>query len=76
MNDVAELSEMTIDELLKRWPQTLVVVKRLRLVCLGCAIAPFCTVAEAAVLHGLDRQELLGHLQVAIGESDPPEGNF
>ncbi|MDJ0752068.1 MAG: DUF1858 domain-containing protein [Ardenticatenaceae bacterium] len=70
MDDLFGLTQITIDEMLKRWPATVKVVHQLRLVCVGCGAAPFCTVAEAAKLHGLEVSMLLEQLATIIQEEE------
>ena len=56
--------DMTMDEIMRRWPATIHVVLRHQLLCVGCPIAGFHTVDDAIREHGLDgqkfRRELLG----------------
>jgi len=46
--------KMTMDEIMRRWPQTIRAVIRNGMLCVGCPIAPFHTAPEAAREHGLD----------------------
>ena len=48
MNGQQALSEMTIEEILVRWPETAVIFQEYAMACVGCAVAPFCTVKDAA----------------------------
>jgi hybrid cluster-associated redox disulfide protein len=49
----AEIEGMTIADLLVRWPDTAVVFHRHSMACVGCAVAPFYTVAEAAQVYNI-----------------------
>ena len=68
MADSQNLAQFSMDEVLSRWPATVGVVKQLNLACIGCAIAPFCTVSDAALLHGLDVETFVARLERAISQ--------
>ncbi len=69
----SELSQLTVDQVLARWPQTLAVFMRHHMACAGCAMAPFETVAEAAAIYHLELPRFLGALYPAIALSDEKE---
>jgi hybrid cluster-associated redox disulfide protein len=54
-----EISRMTVQEVMTRWPETVQLFQRLHILCPGCPVSTFCTVQDAAVLH---RQESLSQL--------------
>lgn len=55
--------ELTIDELLKRWPRSAEVLHRAGLSdCLGCAMAPFETLAEALRIYGVEAGPVVAEL--------------
>ena len=58
-------AELTVAETLERWPQTIPVFLRRRMACVGCAITPFETLAEAAVIYSLDLPQFLQELRQA-----------
>ena len=57
---------MTIDEVMRRWPATLKVMLRNRMLCIGCPIAIFHSVADVCDAHGIDREILAGELLEAM----------
>jgi hybrid cluster-associated redox disulfide protein len=59
-------SDLLVAEVMTRWPQTIPVFIRHRLACVGCAIAPFETLAEVAAIYSLDLDHLLDELEQAI----------
>jgi hybrid cluster-associated redox disulfide protein len=63
---------LTVTEVLARWPQTIPVFIRHRMACIGCAMAPFETLAEVAVIYELDLSRFLSELEQAI---ERPTGN-
>lgn len=58
-------AQLTVTEVLDRWPATVAVFERRGMACLGCAMARFYTVGEAASEYGLEVEDLLGELRRA-----------
>lgn len=69
----SELSQLTVDQVLARWPQTIPVFLRHHMACAGCVMAPFETVAEAAAIYHLDLSHFLSALYPAIAMSGDNE---
>lgn len=65
-----ELSQLTVAQVLARWPQTIPVFLHYHMACAGCVMAPFETVAEAASIYGLELSRFLSVLYPAIALSD------
>lgn len=65
--------ELTVEETLQRWPQTAGVFFRHRMACVGCAIAPFETLAEVSEIYEVNPDQLLQELQEAVQGT---EGRF
>ncbi len=57
--------DLTVDEVMRRWPQTLPVFVKLKLNCVGCDMAPFETIADVAATYGMVLDELLSELNAA-----------
>ncbi|MCB8961762.1 MAG: DUF1858 domain-containing protein [Ardenticatenales bacterium] len=66
--------EMSIADLMRNWPATIAVFQRHRMACVGCAIAPFNSVAKAAEIYGLPLETFLAELQAAIQKEQLPTG--
>jgi len=62
----ATLMKLTIEDLLTRWPQTAVVFHQHNMACVGCAVASFYTVTEAANVYGLSPEQFLDELVASI----------
>ena len=45
---------MTVDEIMRRWPETIRVMIHNRMLCIGCPIGIFHTVADACDAHRID----------------------
>lgn len=67
---IAAALELTIEELLQRWPRSAEVLRRAGLSgCLGCAMAPFETLAEALRIYRVDAGPVLAELsRIAKGK--------
>lgn len=62
-------ADLTVAEILARWPQTIPVFAHHRMACVGCAIAPFETLAEVAAIYRLNLDHFLKELQQVIEAS-------
>jgi hybrid cluster-associated redox disulfide protein len=61
-----ELMQMSIDEILRQWPQTAPVFRAHSLACVGCAVARFCTVTAVTEIYGLPAEKLCHDLEAVI----------
>lgn len=59
-------NDMTMDQIMRRWPATIRVVLRHQLLCVGCPIAGFHTVDDAIREHGVDAERFRRELLAAI----------
>ncbi len=59
-------ADMTVEYVLEQWPETAVVFNELNMVCVGCAVAPFCTMQDAAVDYNIPLETLLTRLEKII----------
>jgi len=55
--------DMTVDQVMKRWPASMRVFLDFRLGCVGCPIATFHSVEEASCEHAIDGAAFLAALQ-------------
>ena len=58
--------DMTVDEIMRRWPSTIGVAIRHGMLCVGCPIGIFHTVTDACAAHGLDEDALSTELLDAM----------
>lgn len=56
-------AQLTVAQVLERWPATAAVFARRCMACLGCAMAPFDTVGEAAAVYGVELETFLSELR-------------
>lgn len=66
--------QLTVAEVLQRWPQTVGVFLRHRMACVGCVIAPFETLSEVTAIYELNPDQFLQELRRTAGASqmEPP----
>lgn len=64
--------DLTVQTVLDAWPSTREVFIRRRMACVGCDLAPFMTIAEAAVSYGIGPGDLERELRVAAGQPGEP----
>lgn len=57
---------MTVDEIMRRWPETVHVVIRHKLHCIGCPFGIFHTVADACAIHEVDERSVAADLVGAM----------
>lgn len=62
-----DLTRSTVGDVLSRSPRTAAVFHRRRMACVGCTMAPFDTVAEAACVYGIEPERLAAELRRAAG---------
>lgn len=67
MNDIRTCDPgMSIDAVMRRWPATIAVVMRHGMLCVGCPVGPFHTVAQACAEHGVDEDRFLDEVAAEI----------
>ena len=59
--------DMTVDQVMKRWPASMRVFLDFRMGCVGCPIATFHSVEEASGEHAIDGGAFLAALQAVAG---------
>jgi hybrid cluster-associated redox disulfide protein len=64
------MADLTVAEVMDRWPQTIPVFFRYRMACVGCPIAPFETMAEVAAIYGLNLSRFLNELEQIIEHAE------
>ena len=59
--------DLTMEEIMSRWPQTVGVILRRRMLCVGCPVADFHTPIDAACEHFVDPDEFEAELKSVAG---------
>jgi len=60
--------DMTMDEIMRRWPATIRVVLDYGMLCVGCPIAPFHTVEDAVKEHEVDGDRFRHDVGMMMGK--------
>jgi len=55
--------EMTVAEIMDAYPQTISVFVERKMICVGCAMADFDTLSDAATNYGITVEQLLEELR-------------
>ncbi len=66
MSESAPIAEMSVEEVLNRWPRTAEVFTRHNMACVGCPVAPFYTISEAAGVYQISVADFLAELELVI----------
>ena len=59
-------ADMTIDAIMRRWPHTVAVLLKHRMLCVGCPVGPFHTITDACRAHEVDEPAFVAELETAI----------
>lgn len=62
------VDELTLAEVMGKWPSTVRLFIDMRLHCVGCPIAPFHTLLDAANEHGIAAGELLAAVRAEVAK--------
>ncbi|TLP49161.1 DUF1858 domain-containing protein [Cohaesibacter sp. CAU 1516] len=65
-----ENPDLTLDEVMKTWPQTVGVFLHHKMLCVGCLVNPFHTIADACAEYDLDEESFRVELRAAINVAD------
>ena len=58
--------DMTIEEVIQRFPETIRVFSQYGVGCLGCSAAQYDNVEQGAVIHGVDTDRLVEDLNACL----------
>lgn len=64
--------DLSVDEIMRRWPATIRVFMKSQMLCVGCPIGAFHTVEEACAEHGLSEGAFSQDLLTAIRGFEEP----
>ena len=59
--------DMVVDDIMRKWPATVIVVLRHKMLCVGCPIGAFHTVTEACREHQIDVARFMADLESVVG---------
>ncbi|SHF21581.1 hybrid cluster protein-associated redox disulfide domain-containing protein [Litoreibacter ascidiaceicola] len=58
--------DLPLQDLMSRWPQTIEVFLRHKMLCVGCMITPFHAVIDACIEYHLDYDTFIDELRAVI----------
>ena len=64
------LEDLTVSEIMTRWPATMRLFIERRLLCVGCPIAPFHTLTDVAREHFADYDNLVAAVSAVASAED------
>jgi hybrid cluster-associated redox disulfide protein len=67
--------KMSIEEVVRRYPQTRNIFERYGLGCIGCQAALFESIEQGAEIHDIDVNALIADLNDEVGQAMPDRGN-
>ncbi len=59
-------SNMTVAEVLEKWPETVTVFQEFKTACVGCVMAPFDTIDDVARIYKMDLSVLIEALDAVV----------
>jgi hybrid cluster-associated redox disulfide protein len=65
--------DLTLEDLMTQWPDTIPVFLRHKMLCVGCMITPFHTLYDACVEYQLDMADFVAELEAAIKNPKHPD---
>ena len=68
--------EMSIMEVVQRYPDTMMVFMYAGMGCFGCHAAQFETIEEGALVHGIDADKLVDALNEIVEASDEADAEL
>lgn len=63
-------ADLSVAEVMERWPKTIKVFLKYQTACVGCEMAPFETIASAVEIYALPLHRFLADLQQAASPAD------
>ena len=60
---------LSLNEIMRDWPETIPVLIHFKLLCVGCAVAPFHTIKDACIQHKSDEGVIRDALAKAVRDA-------
>jgi hybrid cluster-associated redox disulfide protein len=61
--------DLPLQDIMERWPETIPVFIRHRMLCVGCLVGPFHTLTDACAEYGMDLDSFTRELTCAVTPS-------
>ena len=75
MSELDSIADMTVEDVVTRWPQTADVFVQRNMACVGCPVSHLYTIAEAADVYKLPVADFVEELKAAINEESIQDQN-
>lgn len=66
--------QMSVADVLERWPELIPTFLEHRMACVGCSMAAFETLQDAARIYGIHPVRFLEELEASLPPEEPSEG--
>ena len=66
-------SNMTVAEVLEKWPETFTVFQEFKTACVGCVMAPFDTIDDVARIYEMELSVLIEALDAVVSADGQSE---
>lgn len=73
MDTQPSLIQLTVEDILKKWPKTYVVFRNRNTGCIGCLLQKFCSIQDVAETYEVPTQDLIIDFEKCIKENDPAQ---
>jgi hypothetical protein len=71
MDTKALLSQLTVEGILRKWPNTFTVFRNRNTDCIGCLLQKFCSIQDVAETYEVHAQDLIADLEKCVNENYP-----
>lgn len=68
----AALETMSMDEIMRAWPETIHVILHHHMLCVGCPLAPFQSISDACRENTVDKARFLADIRRVIDARGEP----
>jgi hybrid cluster-associated redox disulfide protein len=63
-------TDMTVAEILEKWPGTVSVFQKFKTACVGCTIAQFDTMEDVSRIYEIELSEIMAALHIFVTEEE------
>jgi hypothetical protein len=63
-------AQLTVEDVLKKWPETFSVFRSRNTDCIGCLLQRFCTLQDVAETYEIALQDLIVDLETCVTRND------
>jgi len=71
-----DTNQLTVEELLKKWPQSYTIFRDRKTGCIGCLLQRFCTLQDVAETYNLSLQDMKRDLELCVNQNSQNQRNI